>query len=123
MSINVRIQNINFNTNKSLFSELLKIFGIGKSRALEICNHLKNKHIRVNELTSDQVSKVEKYIEQFMVGRDLKNELKNIHKIMLMTKVRRATRKQKGLPVNGQNTKTNGKTAKKINKSLVGGSK
>jgi len=110
-----RIAGVDLPNNKRLEIALTYIYGIGKYRALEIC---RNTNIdckkKVGELTPEELNRIRKYIdEHYKVEGDLRREvLMNIRKLIDMG-CYRGIRHVKGLPVRGQQTRTNAKTRKK----------
>jgi len=103
--------------NQSIYFALRYVYGIGKSRSLLICKKLGfSYNLKVKNLSDEQVSQVIKLVESlnFSVANDLK-KLKLLSKQKLVSiKSYRGIRRKKGLPVRGQRTHTNAKTAKRI---------
>lgn len=102
--------------NKSIFISLVYIYGIGKFNASLLCKQLGfSKNLETKNLYREQVAKITKLLEfyNFKLAEDLKKiESLNFKKIVLI-KCYIGLRKIKGLPVRGQRTHTNSKTAKK----------
>lgn len=103
--------------NQSIYFALRYVYGIGKSRSLLICKKLGfSWNLKVKNLSAEQVNQVVKLIESlhFAVANDLKR-LKLLSKQKLVSiKSYRGLRRKKGLPVRGQRTHTNAKTAKRV---------
>ena len=102
--------------NKSVFFALTRIQGIGKTNSLLICKNLGfSKNFKIRDLSKDQVSKLVGFIEvqNFSLSSDLKKLKLFIAKKLISIKSYRGLRKNQGLPVRGQRTHTNGKTARK----------
>lgn len=103
---------------KSVFFALTYIYGIGKTNAFLICKKLGfSKNLKINNLSKEQLNKLTKLIEflDFELASDLKN-LKLFKKNKLISiKTYRGLRSNRGLPVRGQRTHTNAKTARKRN--------
>ena len=94
---------------------LSKIYGIGHSRALLICKKLGfSKNLKLKHLSEDQILKIIKLIEllKFSITSDLKQFRVSIIKKLVFLKSYRGFRRIKGLPVRGQRTHTNAKSAK-----------
>jgi len=108
------------NKNKLLYIELSKIFGVGYSRGKIICGRLGLKeNIYVKELTEELLFKVERLVKNnYMVDSMLKRKLRDIVQKQLELKSYKGYRRLHGLPVNGQRTHTNRKTARKLNKVM-----
>jgi len=102
--------------NKSLFFALLKIYGINKNISFLLCKKLGfSKNFKVNQLSKEQIIEILKIIEflNLVLSQDLKNlKLLSLKKIV-STQSYRGRRRFTGLPVRGQRTHTNAKTARK----------
>lgn len=117
-----RIAGVNIPTNKRVLISLRYIFGIGPLRAKEICDALKiGDTKRVNELSDDEILKIRDYIDKnFRVEGDLRREIGvNIKRHMDLATYK-GLRHRKGLPVNGQRTRTNARTRKGKAKAIPG---
>lgn len=103
--------------NKSVYFALKYVYGIGKIKSVLICKKLGfSLNLKVKNLTSHKVNQILKLTESlnFVLANDLK-KLKLLQKQQLVTiKSYRGLRRKKGLPVRGQRTHTNAKTARKI---------
>lgn len=107
--------------HKPLFISLNSIYGVGKYHSLIFCKKLGiSKNFKVFELTEEQKFNLVKLIEtsKFLINSDLKLLLINKQKKLVNIKSYRGLRKLKGFPVRGQRTKSNAKTAKKINSKI-----
>lgn len=107
----------NLQENKSIFFALKKIYGIGKSRAFNICKTLGfSENLKVKNLSEEQIKKLLILVEnsEILITSDLKKAKNLIIKNLVFIKSYRGLRKIKGLPVRGQRTHTNGRTARKI---------
>ena len=72
-----------------------------------------NPDVRVRDLTDDDVRKISSVIdEEYMVEGDLRREIALNIKRLQEIGCYRGIRHRKGLPVRGQNTKTNARTRK-----------
>lgn len=103
--------------SKSIFFALKKIYGIGKNSAFNICKKLGfSENLKVKSLSEEQIKKLLKLIEnsEVLITSDLKKVKSLILKNLVFIKSYRGLRKIKGLPVRGQRTHTNGRTARKI---------
>ena len=102
--------------NKSVFLALRNVYGIGKSKSVFICKQLGFCFgFKVKELSSDQIIKLLKLIESsdLIITSDLKKLKQLVTKNLVAVKSFRGLRKINGLPVRGQRTHTNARTAKK----------
>lgn len=119
-----RIAGIDLPDNKKLEVALTYLYGIGWARAREICNQTGIPPTKkLGELTPDELNTIRKFIEgNYKVEGDLKREVQiNIKKLIDIGSYR-GLRHARGLPVRGQQTKTNARTRKGKRKT-VGGTK
>lgn len=112
---------------KPIYYAIKSIYGIGKKQSFLICKKLGfSQNLKVFELSPEQILKMLKIIE--LSGLFVTNELKKIQvfglKKLVHIKSYRGLRRINGLPVRGQRTHTNAKSAKKFKKlcsySLIG---
>jgi len=104
---------------KPLHIALNNIFGIGKFYSKFFCKKLGfSKNTKVFELTEDQKLKLVRLIENsnLLLNSDLKRLVNMDQKKLVNIKSYRGLRKLKGFPVRGQRTRSNARTAKKLNK-------
>jgi len=109
-----RIAGIDLPREKRVEIGLTYIYGIGRvssNKILEAANV--NPDTRVRELTDDEVKRIAEIIEKdYMVEGDLRREIALNIKRLQEIGCYRGIRHRKGLPVRGQNTKTNARTRK-----------
>lgn len=109
-----RIAGVDLPRRKRIDIALTYIFGIGNHTAKEI---LFKAHIdggtRTEDLSDDQVRTIRRVIDEtYKVEGDLRREVQmNIKRLMDLGNYR-GLRHRRGLPVNGQRTKTNARTRK-----------
>lgn len=120
-----RIAGVNLPNQKRLEIGLTYIFGIGRSTAREICAALElSLDTKVRDLTDDEVSKLRDYIDaNVTVEGDLRRERSQAIKRLSEIGCYRGLRHRRGLPVNGQRTKTNARTRKGPKKTVGRGKK
>ena len=108
-----RIAGINLPINKHIEIALTSIFGVGRSRAQEICDAAGvERNLRVKELTEADAEKLRAEVAKLQVEGDLRREVSmNIKRLMDMG-IYRGLRHRRGLPVRGQRTRTNARTRK-----------
>jgi small subunit ribosomal protein S13 len=102
--------------NKSVYFALTHIYGIGKANSSLICRKLGfSANLKVKNLSKDQIIKLIKTIETLNIelASDLKKAESLITKTLVSIRSYRGLRKKQGLPVRGQRTHTNAKTARK----------
>jgi|SRR5699024_8813493 len=115
-----RIAGIDLPRDKRVEVGLTYIFGIGRSRSLEILNNAGvNPDTRIKDLTESEVSKIRELINDYEVEGDLRRETAlNIRRLKEINSYR-GIRHRRGLPVRGQRTKTNARTRKGPKKSVT----
>ncbi len=109
-----RIAGVNIPTQKRVVIALTYIYGIGSTKAREICQAVGiPPERRVNQMTDDEVVRVREVIDRdFSVEGDLRRETAmNIKRLMDLGNYR-GLRHRRGLPVRGQRTHTNARTRK-----------
>ena len=120
-----RIAGVNLPNNKRLEIGLTYIFGIGRSTSREIIAALgMSPDEKVRDLTDDEVTALRNYIDaNLQVEGDLRRERSQAIKRLGEIASYRGIRHRRGLPVNGQRTKTNGRTRKGPKKTVGRGKK
>ena len=108
-----RISGINIPVNKHVAIALTHIFGVGHSRARVVCKVAEvDPTIQVKDLSEPEIVKLRDVISKFAVEGDLRRETAmNIKRLMDLGSYR-GIRHRRGLPTNGQRTKTNARTRK-----------
>lgn len=109
-----RLAGVDLPRNKRVEIALTYIFGVGRSRAKEICAAASIPVAqRTDALTDEQVAKMRAIIEgSFKVEGDLRREIGLSIKRLMDLNCVRGVRHRKGLPVRGQRTRTNARTRK-----------
>ena len=120
-----RIAGINIPLNKRVEIGLTYIYGIGRSQAQGI---LKKAGVEpdtyVKDLTDGDVVKLREAIDDDLtVEGDLRRERSQDIKRLMEIGAYRGLRHRRGLPVNGQRTKTNARTRKGPKRMSVAGKK
>jgi small subunit ribosomal protein S13 len=120
-----RIAGVNLPNQKRLEIGLTYIYGIGQSTAQKICAALAlDPNEKVKDLTDDEVNKIRGYIDsELQVEGDLRRERSQAIKRLSEIGAFRGIRHRRGLPVNGQRTKTNARTRKGPKKTVGRGKK
>ena len=120
-----RIAGINIPLNKRVEIGLTYIFGIGRSQSNALLKKVGvEPDTYVRDLTDDEVIKLRDAIDQdLMVEGDLRRERSQDVKRLMEIGAYRGLRHRRGLPVNGQRTKTNGRTRKGPKRMQVAGKK
>lgn len=109
-----RIAGVNIPSQKRVEIGLTSIFGIGRTKARQICQKLNiEDHRRVKELTEDEIARIRDAIDQdYKVEGDLRRESAMNIKRLVDLGCYRGLRHRKGLPVHGQRTHSNARTRK-----------
>jgi small subunit ribosomal protein S13 len=120
-----RIAGVNLPLNKRSEIGLTYIYGIGRSTANEILKEVGvSADTYVRDLTEDEVAKLRAAIDNGrMVEGDLRRERSQDIKRLQEIGSYRGLRHRRGLPVRGQNTKTNARTRKGPRRMQVAGKK
>lgn len=120
-----RISGINIPLNKRVEIGLTYIFGIGRSQSLAALTKAGvDPNTYVRDLTDDEVLKLREVIDtDLTVEGDLRRERSTNVKRLMEIGAYRGLRHRRGLPVNGQRTKTNGRTRKGPKRMSVAGKK
>ncbi len=117
-----RIAGVNIPTGKRVEIALTYIFGIGRTKARQICAMVGVPgERRVNELTDDEVMRIRESIDHDQqVEGDLRREMDMNVKRLMDLGCYRGLRHRRGLPVRGQRTHTNARTRKGPRKAIAG---
>ena len=120
-----RISGVNIPLNKRVEIGLTYIYGIGRPTSNEILAELGIEPDRkVRDLTDDEVAKLRDIIDRdYVVEGDLRRERSQNIKRLMEIGCYRGLRHRRGLPVRGQNTKTNARTRKGPKRMQVAGKK
>ena len=115
-----RIAGVNLPNQKRLEVGLTYIYGIGPATALKVCADLSlAPDTKVKDLTDAETTKLQRHIDSSLqVEGDLRRERSQSVKRLQEIGAYRGMRHRRGLPVNGQRTKTNARTRKGPAKSV-----
>ncbi|NLV57738.1 MAG: 30S ribosomal protein S13 [Clostridiales bacterium] len=117
-----RIAGVDLPREKRVEVGLTYIFGIGLKTSQKIIKETGiNPDTRVKDLTEQEISKLREYIEHHVkVEGDLRREVSLNIKRLVEIGSYRGVRHRRGLPVRGQNTKTNARTRKGPKRTIAG---
>ena len=117
-----RIAGVNIPTNKRVVIALRYIYGIGATKAVEICTKVGIPDAkRVNQLSDDEVLRIREVIDRdYEVEGDLRRSIAMNIKRLMDLGTYRGLRHRKGLPVRGQRTHTNARTRKGKARPIAG---
>jgi len=110
-----RISGINIPKEKRFVIALTYIYGIGKTRAENLCKKLKiNTNLRTHQIPEEKLTLVRSQIEKDypILEGDLRRKISSDIKRLIDIGCYRGIRHVKKLPVRGQRTHTNAKTRK-----------
>lgn len=120
-----RIAGVNLPREKRLEVGLTYIYGIGPATARNVAAELGlSSDTKIRDLTDEEITKLRNYIDGSLeVEGDLRRERSQNIKRLQEIGSYRGVRHRRGLPVNGQRTKTNGRTRKGPKKTVGRGKK
>jgi len=108
-----RIAGVNLPIQKHTWVALTHIYGIGRTRAYQICEATGvAPDTKVRDLTEAEQEKLRQTIGQMTVEGDLRREVSMNIKRLMDLGCYRGLRHRRGLPVRGQRTRTNARTRK-----------
>ncbi len=116
-----RIAGVDLPKRKRVEIGLTYIYGIGRSRSIEILKQLKiNPDAKTDQLSESEINSIRKVIDsEYTVEGELRTEISmNIKRLMDLGSYR-GLRHRKSLPVRGQRTSTNARTRKGPKRSAV----
>ncbi len=117
-----RLVGVDLPRDKRLEVALTYIFGIGRTRSLELLDATGiSPDLRVHQLGDDELVKLRDYIESnFQVEGDLRREVSADIRRKVEIGSYQGRRHRQGLPVRGQRTKTNARTRKGPKRTVAG---
>jgi len=119
-----RIAGINIPLNKRAEIGLTYIYGIGRSTSNQVLADAGvSPDTYVKDLTEDEVRRLREKVDDLLVEGDLRRERSQNVKRLMEIGCYRGLRHRRGLPVRGQNTKTNARTRKGPKRMQVAGKK
>ena len=120
-----RIAGVNIPLNKRVEIGLTYIYGVGRPTSNEVLAKLGiSPDTYVRDLTDDEIAKLRDIIDtELVVEGDLRRERSQAIKRLMEIGCYRGLRHRRGLPVRGQNTKTNARTRKGPKRMQVAGRK
>ncbi len=108
-----RIAGINIPVNKHAEIALTAIYGIGRTRAQEICKSAGvTPTSKIKDLAENEIEALRTEVAKFAVEGDLRREVSMNIKRLMDLGCYRGIRHRRGLPLRGQRTKTNARTRK-----------
>lgn len=108
-----RIKNIELPSEKHICVGLTAIYGIGRNLGKTICEDAGvNPEKKVKDLTDDEIAKIRKEVDKYVVEGDLRRNVQMSIKNKMEIGCYQGVRHKKGLPVRGQRTNRNAHTRK-----------
>jgi small subunit ribosomal protein S13 len=117
-----RIAGVDLPREKRVEIGLTYIFGVGRTRALEVLKGARiNPDTRVRDLSDEEVVRLREWIDShYKVEGDLRREVAQDIKRKIEIGCYQGIRHRRGLPVRGQRTHTNARTRKGPKKTVAG---
>jgi small subunit ribosomal protein S13 len=117
-----RIAGVDIPREKRLEIALTYIFGIGRTKAQEVCQATDiDINTRVRDLTDEEVVRLRTWIDaNLKVEGDLRRDVSQDIKRKMEIGSYQGIRHRRGLPVRGQRTHTNARTRKGPKKTVAG---
>lgn len=108
-----RIAGVNIPDRKHAVIALTAIYGIGRTRAGQICAAAGvPEQAKLQSLTEEEVERLRSEVAKFTVEGDLRREVSMNIKRLMDLGCNRGIRHRRGLPLRGQRTRTNARTRK-----------
>ena len=117
-----RIEGVDLPRNKRVEIGLTYIYGIGRTRAKDILAATNvNPDQRIQDLSENDLAALREFINKnYKLEGDLRRETQMNIKRLVEIGCYRGLRHRRGLPVNGQRTRTNARTRKGPKKTVAG---
>ena len=108
-----RVAGVNIPDNKHAEVSLTYIYGIGKTRALDICSKTGiSPSSNIGDLKEEELELIRTEVGKYLIEGDLRRNIATNIKRLQDLGAYRGIRHRRHLPVNGQRTKTNARTSK-----------
>ncbi|MGB4499136.1 MAG: 30S ribosomal protein S13 [Methylococcaceae bacterium] len=115
-----RIAGVDIPKNKRGVIALTYIFGIGRSRAVEILEKAQvSQDTKVQDWNDDQIGAIRDAVSFFKIEGELRSEVSLNIKRLMDIGCYRGIRHRSGLPLRGQRTKNNSRTRKGKRKTVA----
>ncbi len=115
-----RISGVDIPDNKQIWIALTAIYGVGRTRSLEVLETCGiNAETRTRDLSDTELASIRDALQAYNIEGDLRREVAmNIKRLQDIGSYR-GRRHRANLPVRGQNTKNNARTRKGKKRSQV----
>ncbi len=117
-----RVIGVDIPNNKRLEFSLTYIYGVGRTTATKICAEMQlDPGMKAQDLTEEQITNLATYIQKtYPVEGQLRRTVAGNISRLRDIGCYRGLRHRRGLPVNGQRTRTNARTRKGPKKTVAG---
>ncbi len=117
-----RIAGVDLPRNKAIGIALTYIYGVGRTRAKQICEKAGlDVWAKTDHLSESEVVQIREILERdYQVEGDLRREVSQNIKLLMDIGCYRGLRHRRGLPVRGQRTHTNARTRKGPKRTVAG---
>ena len=109
-----RVIGVDIPANKRLEISLTYLYGIGNTRAVQVCEALQlDRGMKAGDLTEEQVTTLANHLQKaYLVEGNLRRQIAGAIGRLRDIGCYRGMRHRRGLPVRGQRTRTNARTRK-----------
>lgn len=115
----MRIAGINIPDNKHACIALMSIYGIGRTKALKVCEAAGiGRDVKISDLSEADAEKLRSETMKCFIEGDLRRAVSLSIKRLRDLGCYRGIRHRRGLPVRGQRTRTNARTRKGPRRSM-----
>lgn len=115
-----RIAGVDIPKNKRGVIALTYIFGVGKSRAIEVLEKAQvSQDTKVQDWNDDEIGAIREAISYYKIEGELRSEVSLHIKRLMDIGCYRGIRHRSGLPLRGQRTKNNSRTRKGKRKTVA----
>jgi small subunit ribosomal protein S13 len=115
-----RIAGVDIPKNKRGVIALTYIFGVGKSRAIEVLEKAQvSQDTKVQDWNDDQIGAIREAVSFYKIEGELRSEVSLNIKRLMDIGCYRGIRHRSGLPLRGQRTKNNSRTRKGKRKTVA----
>lgn len=114
-----RVMGVDIPGRKRIEYALRYIYGIGLTRAREVCQKAGvDTAKRADELTDHEIARISEVLQGYRLEGDLRRDVQQNIRRLISINAYRGIRHRRGLPVRGQRTKTNARTRKGPRKTV-----
>lgn len=114
-----RVMGVDIPGRKRIEYALRYIYGIGLTRAREVCREAGvDVAKRADDLTDQEIARISEVLQGYRLEGDLRRDVQQNIRRLISINAYRGIRHRRGLPVRGQRTKTNARTRKGPRKTV-----